>query len=223
MSLKFLPLCLSFMVLIFFGSRETSHAQNAEIGANVGMINYIGELAPDFPLATVLKETRPIINGYLRVRVKSKWHQRVDLTFGRIFADDANHKNHLGGTTMNTFIVDAAWAVEYNFIPYREKTANQHPIPFGFMGFNVFAFKPDLFLQRTRTDITVNEKLQANGGINLGVGLKGKMWKQYSYNLVIRHTITLTDNLEGFKTDTSSSTDFFTYIMAGISKNIKLK
>lgn len=219
-TLKNILLGLFLPILLIINT--PAQAQNVAIGVNVGLMNYIGELAPDISIGTVLKETRPLINGYIRFRVKPKWHQRCDLTFGNLYADDDNHRQYLGGTSMKTFVMDAAWAVEHNFKPYRENTANQQPIPFGFIGFNTFLFKPHLINNPDREDMDVNEKLQVNVGINLGVGLKGKIAKEYSYNLVVRHTSTFTDNLEGFRTDTSSSPDFFTTIMVGIARNFKL-
>lgn len=212
---------LSLLFILCLTNAKLS-AQHAAIGANIGMINYIGELAPDFPLSTVLKETRPVVNVFLRLRPTSRWHQRMDVNFATVFADDKNHRNHLSGATMNTFIMDLGWAVEYNFKKYREGRANKYTVPFAFVGANLFYYNPNLNYS-PRNDMVIKDKPGISGGINVGLGLKGKMWKKYSYNVVLRHTVTFTDNFEGFRTTTSSSTDFFTYFMAGISRNIFIK
>jgi hypothetical protein len=196
-------------ILIFLsGLSYRSHAQEAEIGAWLGMANYFGDLNPAFSF----KEPRWAGGVFYRYNLNPRMAIRGGLNYGRVKASDSKNKRspypQVRNLSFETDILELALTYELNFFKF-QPAKGKYFTPYIFIGASVFYYNPFTSYEGNKTYLQAlgtegqNTLLGEDNGytrysfaIPYGGGFKYAINQNWSLNLEISSRRTFTDYLD---------------------------
>ena len=201
--------CLPLIFIIsFFSSKEVFAQRGWEVGGNIGVSHYFGDLNTSFDLS------HPGIA--LGVMSRFNFNERICLkmvgTYGKIGADDKTSQNAFERTRNLNFrsdIFDGGAQLEFNFLPYNYYDGAKHFSPYVFGGFNVFHFNPQGNLNGNYYDLSAlgtegqnkgEEYYTTQLGLVYGFGFKIALGEEWSINLELSARKLFTDYLDDVST-----------------------
>lgn len=169
-----------------------SHAQRGwELGGWAGVSYYYGDLKPEFSL----KKPGPAMG----VIARWNFNERICLKFSgnatSVGADDADSDNAFQRSrnlSFQSFVVDGAAQLEFNFLPYVHGSKDEFYTPYLFGGFSVFHFNPktefggeivELRPLGTEGQFRGEEYYSIQGAATLGAGFKIDLNYRWSLNV----------------------------------------
>ncbi len=176
--------------------------RTSEVGLGLGATNYRGEISPQYQFGN----NRPAITAFYRRDVSVPVTLRGSVLAGLLRADDGSVKGANGsvaplqgyrGSNVKGSVLEAAVAMEYNFMDYRSRKRKVHFTPYLFIGVGAY-------YANTRTQMT-NQSLGANynrsGGhfgiaIPAGAGLKYALSQRINLGLETGVRKTFSDQLD---------------------------
>ncbi|WP_151086246.1 type IX secretion system protein PorG [Hymenobacter baengnokdamensis] len=188
----------------FFWASPALAQHTSEIGAGVGVMNYKGEVSPQFQW----QNSRPALTIFYRRDVSVPVTLRGGITAGFLRATDANVEGANGGVPplqnyrqlhLSGGLVEASGVVEYNFLDYHNRK-DQHRVhfsPYLFAGLALYyasttvttdnlALKPAFDRQGSRVGIA----------IPAGAGIKVALTEHFNVGLEMGARKTFTDMLD---------------------------
>ncbi len=176
-----------FILYIVFISSIVSYSQISELGMSLAGSNYIGDVG----------KTAYINPNALAVGMVYKWNYsprvvyRVDATYIRIKADDANATNDLRVVRDYSFknsVKELAIGIEYNYYDYSMLKQEWRSTPYLILQLAMFNYNravrettPDNFETESKTGFTIPFGIgyKTTIGKNIGVGFETKF--RYSF------------------------------------------
>lgn len=137
-----LLVCLTQAGSAFFcasAQAQIETQRTSELGLGLGATNYRGEIAPQYQF----NNNRPAITAFYRRDVSVPVTLRGSLLAGLLRADDGSVTGAGGGvpplqgyrgSDMKGSVLEAAGALEYNFLNYRNRRQKVHFTPYLFIG-----------------------------------------------------------------------------------------
>lgn len=193
MSIQFLPILTRGTLLIFvfflgFFLPSVLHAQEWELGAGLGGMNYKGDIAAGIRP----KFTRPGGNVFIRYNAGRAVSFKLNLLFGKVFAEDIQSNdpfNIARNRSFETSIAELSPQFEYNFLNYRDEKTRQTWTPYVFVGLAGFTFNGE--------DNTRNDFKGTHFSIPFGLGVKYVLSGSWNLGLEFGARKTFTDKLDG--------------------------
>ena len=137
--MKVLKLILPF--LIVFTASALNGQRGFEIGGNIGVAHYFGDLNPTYSISDP--------GLALGFKAKRNFNERISLAFGldygRISGSDSDSNNAFENTRNLDFrssVFDANATLEFNFFPYYHGSSDAFYTPYVFMGASLLRFNP---------------------------------------------------------------------------------
>ena len=200
-----LLVCLVQVGSAFFcalAQAQVKTQSTSELGLGLGVTNYRGEISPQYQLGN----NRPAITAFYRRDVSAPITLRGSFLAGLLRADDANVTGagsgvpplqSYRGSNMKGSVLEAAVAMEYNFMDYHVRKEKVHFTPYLFIGVGGY-------YANTRTQ-TTNQALgpdyNRSGGhlgvaIPAGAGLKYALSQHINLGLEVGVRKTFSDKLD---------------------------
>lgn len=135
----------TFLILLFFIYSPTFlFAQWDELGFQLGVSNYKGELSANLFNTDFL---HPAGGIFYRHNINRRWAYRIMASYGYISGDDSKSKiayNVNRNLSFESSIIDASGFFEFNFLPYETGTKEKRLkfTPYLFSGLSIFRFNP---------------------------------------------------------------------------------
>ncbi len=199
-----LLVCLAQAGSAFFcGSAQAQieTQRTSEVGLGLGVTNYRGEISPQYQFGN----SRPAITAFYRRDVSVPVTLRGSFLAGLLRADDASVKGAGGGvpplqgyrgSNVKGSVLEAAVALEYNFMDYRNRRQKVHFTPYLFIGVGGY-------YANTRTETTqgLGPDYNRSGGhfgvaIPAGAGLKYALSRRINLGLEAGVRKTFSDQLD---------------------------
>ncbi len=117
-------------------------SQSKELGLFLGIATYKGELSNSLFSPKFVK---PAIGILYRKNFNNHWSYRLGLTYGTMFADDAQSNDEYQRNRNLSFrskTWDGHLFLEFNFLPYQVANPQTRFTPFVFGGITVYYFNP---------------------------------------------------------------------------------
>ncbi len=193
-----------FFLFSFFLPKKIFAQRGWEIGGNIGVAHYFGDLNTSFDLS----HPGIAVGATARFNFNERICAKLSGTYGKIGADDKNSSNAFERTRNLNFrsdIFDGGAQLEFNFLPYNYFEASKHFSPYVFGGFNVYHFNPQGNLNGTWYDLaTYGTEGQFKGeeyyttqlALNYGFGFKIALGEEWSINLELSARKLFTDYLD---------------------------
>ena len=199
---KILNTFFSFVLASFFIVLIVSKtdAQNIEIGANVGLSNYIGDLAP----TPVITETKPACGIYTRINMSSTWAWTNGFTFAQVSGNDKNFDfNKNRNLNFRSNIYELASTFEFNYLKYGVGVLDNRFTSYLFAGFAVFGFEPQgqyngnwYNLRAIQTEGPGNGYQTFSYAVPFGIGIKWILNRSFNFECQFGFRKTYTDYLD---------------------------
>lgn len=183
---RFFPLLL----LLFFC--VTGYSQKGyELGAMVGISNYIGEINPNYSFKT----PGPSLCLLGRYNFNTRTSFRIDAGLGRLLGKDALSENNFQearNLSFRTDYIDASINFEFNFFPLVHGSRDQYFTPYVFGGLAFMYYNPKAKLDDTwyalrplgtEGQLRGAEYNRVTAGMTYGMGLKLDLNYEWSLNL----------------------------------------
>ena len=164
-------------------------AQKNEFGLGVGGFNYAGDLMRGYHLENV----KPGILGYYKRNLDNIFSVRGSLTGGMISGTDRNPIDPFGqnrNASFQSFIIEAAGMMEYNFLDYKAEHVQIRWSPYLFLGISGFTFFGG--------DQDLNGSSTVQLAIPFGGGFKYAINPNITLNLEIGIRKLFFDRLDGY-------------------------
>jgi len=179
----------SFLLLPLLLFTTLVTAQKKEFGIGLGGFNYAGDLMRGYHLENV----KPGILGFYKWNFDNIFSARGSLTGGMISGTDQNPidpfaQNRIG--SFQSFIVEAAGVVEYNFLDYKAEHVQFRWSPYLFTGISGFTFFGG--------DQELNGNSTVQLAIPFGGGFKYAINPNITLNLEIGIRKLFFDRLDGY-------------------------
>lgn len=192
MKSKFMRLIkkIAFTFFVFFSVQ--SFSQKIEIGGGLGVMNYKGDISPDFHPSFAR------LGGHLLLRynIKKDVTFRFAATIGSIYGNDkevSDSFNQQRGLDFKTNIQEISLVTEYNFFSYQYSRMHKDWTPYVFGGVAFMGFSP--------RDKPVSGYKQAGVVLPFGVGIKYNLSGPWDLNLEFGTRKTFTDYLDNLGGD----------------------
>ena len=132
---------LSFLAIFLFSAKET-FAQYNEVGIQLGISRYKGELSPHSFDTKFIHFAGGV---FFRHNWNRHWSWIGELNFGKVSGNDAALKTSFE-TNRNLNFYSTIWdltpGIEFNFFPYETGNSDFPFTPYIFTGLSVFKFNP---------------------------------------------------------------------------------
>ena len=200
---KILPL---FLCLSLGG--ELYAQKGWELGLNVGVANYFGDLNTNYSF----RELGPAAGFMARYNFNTRVALRIDGNYARIGADDANSSNNFERARNLSFfsnVYDGEMALEFNFLNYVHGSRDEFFTPYLFAGFAVVNFDPKtefegetVLLQPLGTEgqFRGEEYSRTQGAFAFGGGMKVDLSYRWSLNFELSARRMFTDYIDDVST-----------------------
>jgi opacity protein-like surface antigen len=182
---------LFFLVLLATLSVPGYAQKGYEVGALVGVSNYIGEINPDFSLKTPGLSMCAI--GRYNFNTRTSF--RIDIGAGRLIGKDnlsENNYQQARNLSFRTDFVDAAVNFEFNFLSLVHGSRDKFFTPYVFGGLAFMYYNPKSELDGTwyalrqlgtEGQIKGDEYSQITAGMTYGMGIKVDLSYEWSLNV----------------------------------------
>jgi len=167
-----------------------SWAQEWEIGAGLGGLNYKGDITAGLQP----KFTRLGGNAFIRYNAGRAVSFKLNLLLGKIGAEDRvspDPFNVARNRSFSTSIVELSPQFEYNFLNYRDEKTRQAWTPYVFAGLAGFIFNGEDNINRDFKGTQVS--------IPFGLGMKFVLGGNWNLGLEFGARKTFTDKLDGLE------------------------
>jgi len=182
---------LLFLVFVVFQTVSGNAQKGYELGALVGVSNYIGDINPNFSLKT----PGPSLCILGRYNFNSRTSFRVDLAAGRLIGKDNISESNFQqarNLSFRTDYVDGSIDFEFNFFPLVHGSRDKYFTPYVFGGLAFAYYNPKAKLDDTwyalrplgtEGQIKGDEYAQITAGMTYGIGLKYDFNYEWSLNV----------------------------------------
>lgn len=178
----------------------STFSQKVEIGLNVGLANYTGDLAP----SVVLSETQPGAGVFARLNLNNTWALTGFANFLRISGNDANFSfNAPRNLSFRTDISEFATVFEFNYFKYGTGVRDVHFTPYVYWGLGAAFYNPKAYyngewneLRPYQTEGSANTYSGVTAIMPMGIGIKWMPNKKMSLEWSIGGRKTYTDYLD---------------------------
>lgn len=185
---------LLFLIIITL----QSFAQKFDVGAQLGLSNYWGDLSPTI----ALNETRPAGGLFARLNLNNTWSLNAQFNLMQVGGSDRNfQENTFRRLSFKSNITEFAALVEYNFINYGPYVLDKKFTTYVYTGLAGFIFKPQARLDGKWYDLTdyKTEGVQYSRysmAIPMGMGFKWMAYRNFALEGQIGFRRTFTDYLD---------------------------
>lgn len=195
--------------LVFILLAQMAIAQKGwEAGGWLGVSYYFGDLNTNYSL------DRPGFagGGIARYNFNNRIAAKMSVNYGKISAEDANSRNafeRARNLSFESTIVDGAFQLEFNFLPYTHGSKDEYYTPYLFAGFSAFYFNPKAELDGTLYELRPlgtegqfkgEEYYTVNGAFVYGIGFKVDLSYEWSLNFELSGRQTFTDYVDDVST-----------------------
>lgn len=193
---------------LFISFANFALAQTWEIGTQIGVSNYLGDLAP----SVSLREFNPSAGAFLKKNYSGYFSLVGKLSYFRVSGDDANFsQNQYRNLNFRSNVLEASFQYEFNFQKYliglRAKTFS----PYISVGIGAFYFNPEGELDgRWHSLRPLSTEGQGIGGaksysnfavsLPMGGGVKWQIAKRWNTSAFVSFRYTFTDYLDDVST-----------------------
>ncbi|MFN4082447.1 MAG: DUF6089 family protein [Bacteroidia bacterium] len=196
--LKKISSIITFSVFVF----SNSNAQKIEVGGQLGISNYWGDLAPTI----AFNETRPAGGIFGRLNLNNTWALNAQLNILQVGGSDRNFtENTFRQLRFQNNITEFAALLEYNFINYGPYVLDKKFTTYVYTGLAGFMFKPRAQYNNQWYDL-VDYKTEGvqysrySMAIPMGMGFKWMAYRNIALEGQIGFRRTFTDYLDDVST-----------------------
>lgn len=179
-----------------------------ELGGNIGVGHYFGDLNTDFSL----NDPGISIGAVARYNFNNRVSISLSANYVRLSGDDADSENSFERTRnlnfrSNTF--DGTARIEFNFLPYTHGSKDEYYTPYLFGGLSVVYFNPEGFLNDewhelrplgTEGQFLGEEYYSVAAAVTYGIGLKFDLSYEWSLNFELSGRYLFTDYFDDVST-----------------------
>ncbi|MCT4624075.1 MAG: DUF6089 family protein [Schleiferiaceae bacterium] len=194
---KQLILAIALIVLGFSASAQRS-LRYWETGLFIGSANYSGELTQGGDIGTTLNEARFQAGLFLKRNFNPKFNLGAEITYGQLYANDANHGNADRGFEMNTSILTTSLTMDLNFKKFGKYFKRNANTPYVTFGFGALVYQPTLKTDVDFSNYDLYPGSNYSTNVMAGFGWKWRSGKRGIFGLSINYNWTGTPYLEGF-------------------------
>lgn len=193
------------IIFLFLWSAAASHAQSKEFGLQVGVAQYLGDLAPSVSLG----ETNEFLCGFYQKNSNTGFFSwKFAGSYGRISGSDANFKdNSLRNLNFRSILVEGSLQFEFNFQKFLIGLRAEKFSPYVFTGIGLTYYNPQGELNGTWHDLRpLSTEGQGIGGprtystitpvIPIGGGVKWYIGKQWNFGVFAGYRYSFSDYLD---------------------------
>ena len=195
--------------LVLFCVAQLVTAQKGwEAGGWLGASHYFGDLNTNYRL------TDPGFAGgaIARYNFNNRIATKFSVNYGKIGADDADSRNafeRARNLSFESTVVDGAFQLEFNFLPYTHGSKDEYFTPYLFAGFSAFYFNPKAELDGTLYELRPlgtegqfkgEEYYTINGAFVYGIGFKVDLSYEWSLNFELSGRQAFTDYVDDVST-----------------------
>ncbi len=137
-----LLLHITFYTLLVLGGLRIGHAQNSEVGIQLGGTHFLGDVGP----YTVYPPQGYFGSVFYRYTFRQYYALRVEGSLGQIEANDANSlrgDRYERNLSFRSSIWDAKALVEFNFFRFNPRSKDYNKTFYIFGGFGLMGFDPE--------------------------------------------------------------------------------
>lgn len=194
-----------FLFLLLCCSAHFAQAQDGlEVGGNLGIVNYFGDLN------TNLRLNRVNLAGGVgfRYNFNKRVATKLSIMGGTVEAYDSDSDNifeRARNLHFKSIVADAGLQMEFNFLPYHHGSKDENWTPYMFLGLGVSYFNPraelndewvDLRPLGTEGQFTGDEYYTVSGGWVYGAGFKIDLNYDWSLNIGVSSRRLFSDYLD---------------------------
>lgn len=195
-------LVLLFSIFFTFGTIQAQRGW--ELGAWAGVSYYFGDLNTTFNLT----KPGPAAGAAARFNFNNRLALKFDLSYGRIYADDADSRNAFElarNLSFSSNIFEFSGQFEFNFMPYIHGSEDYPFTPYLFGGLSVYYFNPKAEFEGqqyalrdmgTEGQFTGNEYFLVQPAFVYGGGMKFDLSEEWSVNVEVSARRIFTDYLD---------------------------
>ena len=195
--------------LVLFSVTQLVTAQRGwEAGGWLGASHYFGDLNTNYRL------TDPGFAGgaIARYNFNNRIAAKMSVNYGKIGADDADSRNafeRARNLSFESTVIDGAFQLEFNFLPYTHGSKDEYFTPYLFAGFSAFYFNPMAELDGTLYELRPlgtegqfkgEEYYTVNGAFVYGIGFKVDLSYEWSINFELSGRQAFTDYVDDVST-----------------------
>ena len=183
---------LKLVILFIIASTFNLVGQKGwEMGPNLGISNYFGDLNTSFDLS----EIGPVLGGIARYNLNNRLATKFGLNYSFVYGDDADSPNLFEQRRNLSFradIVDLSLSMEFNFLPFIHGNKDYFFTPYLLGGLNTYLHIPSTTLDGQRYNLRPlgtegqlegEEYSLINLGLVVGAGMKWDLNEDWSFNV----------------------------------------
>ncbi|CAI8343269.1 MAG: Uncharacterised protein [Owenweeksia sp. TMED14] len=208
-----------FFTTSFIATGQRS-LQSINLNIHTGSANHIGDMATG-DVNAMLQEARNSFGGEFSFYTGPKWGFGMEIDYGKLFADNANHKGIYTGILTRTSFFNSGMRITYNLLPFGKYWKRNSVTPY------IFAMGGVIFSQsKYMTDIIYPTSCDFAPGTNIsgifggGFGVKIRHNEHWTTNAEIYNYSVPGDRLEGFYLANDLSPDLLIGMKFGLSYSI---
>jgi hypothetical protein len=199
-------------------SSLSSFGQLTEVGFQIGVMNYTGDLSPGYSI----KNHRPGASVFLRNNISDGVGLKYGIAAGMLHGSNeyfSNTENQMSSISFNTTILEAFGVFEFYFLNYKSKHSRVHWTPYLSLGLGVFTYFGDAAQNSNQSRI--------QPAIPIGLGFKYQINPKIDIGFEASARITFFDYLDGIGNDDpigpnyvyANKYSFDTYYFIGFTLN----
>ncbi len=239
----FLLLILVFIATAGYGQRWK--LQRYELTLGLGVANYFGDVGGSMDDNNWLglkdleiNNSKPAYSLRMLYWYRENIATKLNFTYGKLQGSDANSKLENRNMNFQTSIFETSFQVNYRFFKsdrvYRSGTIfNRRGMLNNFSTFQSYAFTslgavffntegiPDHILAQRPDDVNLDKRMALIAPV--GIGMVYVLNANWQIGLEFGGRFTLTDYLDGFKTQWSKANDVYSLTLLQVTYRIKTK
>ncbi len=196
------------LIFLFLSSLSARAQYGWELGGQLGMGQYFGDLNTDYSL----RSPGPAAAVLARYNLSNRWAVRLAGGYTRVRAADANSANvyeRARNLSFRSDVIDGALGAEFNFLTYNHGSRDRFYTPYVFGGLLVSRFNPQAELDGTWVDLrdygtegqfAGEEYYNTSLGLNYGLGFKVDLSFEWSLNFEFSARQLFSDYLDDVST-----------------------
>ncbi len=181
---------------------EPTFAQRIEVGVQLGLANYWGDLSPTI----AFNETKPGGGIFGRFNINNTWALNAQVNLMQVSGKDANFKeNAFRNLSFRSNITEFAGLIEYNFLNYGPYVLDKKFTTYVYTGLAGFMFNPQARLDGQWFDL-VDYKTEGVAyntfvmAVPMGMGFKWMAFRNFALEGQLGFRRTFTDYLDDVST-----------------------
>jgi hypothetical protein len=190
-----------FTIIIFFSVCTfctSVFGQRIEIGATVGVANYVGDLAPSM----VIAETKPAFGVFGRYTISSSFAFTGAINLTQLSGSDQNFDfNKPRNISFRSNITEYSGVFEFNYFKYGYGVLDKKITSYLFLGLALFHYNPQAFYDGKWVDLRPLQTENSSYGpysvaIPFGMGVKWRVSKHIAFESSFGFRKTYTDRID---------------------------